>query len=51
VADRSCRRAERAWKVFSDIQQALVPHIPGLGTEAYQATVEAAYSAIDQKLR
>jgi len=34
-------------KVFSDVQQALVPFIPGLGTDGYRATVEAAYSALD----
>jgi hypothetical protein len=34
-------------KVFSDVQQALVPHIPGLGTDDYQATIDAAYSAIN----
>lgn len=33
-------------KVFSDIQQALAPLIPDLGTDAYGARVERAYAAI-----
>lgn len=36
-------------KVFSDVQQALAPLIPDLGTEAYGARVERAYAAIDPK--
>lgn len=36
-------------KVVSDVQQTLDPLIPGLGTDAYQSTVEAAYSAIDSR--
>ncbi len=34
-------------KVMSDIQQALAPLIPLLGTTGYQATVDAAYGTID----
>ena len=34
-------------KVFAEVQHALVPHIPGLGTDGYQATIDAAYVAID----
>ena len=34
-------------KVMSDIQQVLAPLIPRLGTDGYQATVDAAYAAID----
>src|SRR6266487_2196873 len=34
-------------KVFSDVQQALVSLIPGLGTDEYQATVDRAYAEID----
>lgn len=34
-------------KVVSDVQQSLAPLIPELGTDAYQGTVKAAYSAID----
>lgn len=34
-------------KVFSDVQQALAPLVPGLGTDRYGATVRGAYSSID----
>ena len=34
-------------KTLSEVQQTVVPLIPGLGTDAYQHTVEAAYAAID----
>jgi hypothetical protein len=34
-------------KTLSEVQQTLDPLIPGLGTDAYQRTVETAYSAID----
>lgn len=34
-------------KVLSDVQQTLDPRIPGLGTDTYQRTVDAAYSVID----
>lgn len=34
-------------KVFSDVQQALVPLIPGLGTEEYGDTVTQAIAQID----
>ena len=36
-------------KVFSDVQQALMPLIPALGTDDYQGTVDRAYEAIDPK--
>lgn len=36
-----------AQKVLSDLQQALAPLIPGLGTEIYQAHVDRAFGAID----
>jgi hypothetical protein len=36
-------------KVVSDVQQTLDPFIPGLGTDAYQSTVDAAYAAIDSR--
>ena len=36
-------------RVFSDVQQALAPRIRGLGTEACQATVDGAHSAIDPR--
>jgi hypothetical protein len=34
-------------KVFSDVQQALAPLIPGLGTTSYQQAIDEAYAAID----
>jgi hypothetical protein len=34
-------------KVFSDVQQALAPLIPGLGTDRYQHFVAGAYAATD----
>ncbi|WP_421732605.1 hypothetical protein [Cellulomonas sp.] len=34
-------------KVMSDLQQALAPLIPRLGTDGYQATIDDAYGAID----
>jgi hypothetical protein len=34
-------------KVFSDIQQALAPLVPDLGTDRYGATVQGAYASID----
>jgi len=34
-------------KVLSDVQQALAPLIPGLGTDRYQAEINRAYLAID----
>jgi hypothetical protein len=34
-------------KTLSEVQQALAPLIPGLGTDAYQRTVAAAQAAID----
>ena len=34
-------------KVLSDVQQALAPLIPGLGTDGYQAVMNRAYAAID----
>lgn len=34
-------------KVFSDVQQALAPLIPDLGTDAYGGRVEGAYASID----
>ncbi len=36
-----------AQKVMSDIQQALAPWIPTLGTDDYGSTVESAYAQID----
>ena len=34
-------------KTLSEVQQTLAPLIPGLGTDAYQRTVETAHAAID----
>ncbi len=34
-------------KVFSDVQQALAPLIPDLGTDRYGVTVQGAYASID----
>lgn len=34
-------------KVFSDVQQALAPLIPDLGTDAYGVRVQGAYASID----
>lgn len=34
-------------KTLSEVQQALAPLIPGLGTPSYQSTVDAAHAAID----
>ncbi|WP_017597524.1 hypothetical protein [Nocardiopsis lucentensis] len=34
-------------KVLSDVQQALAPLIPGLGTDDYQTVMNRAYAAID----
>ncbi|MFD6098100.1 hypothetical protein ACFVWN_24400 [Nocardiopsis flavescens] len=34
-------------KVLSDVQQALAPLIPGLGTAGYQAALDRAYAAVD----
>jgi hypothetical protein len=39
--------APQAQKVMSDVQQALAPFIPTLGTDAYGSTVENAYREID----
>ena len=36
-----------AQKVMSDLQQALSPCIPALGTDVYGATVETAYREVD----
>ncbi len=36
-----------AKKVMSDVQQALAPLIPALGTQEYGSTVEHAYELID----
>ena len=34
-------------KVFSDVQQALAPLVPHLGTDRYGQTVQGAYASID----
>ena len=34
-------------KVMSDLQQALAPLIPGLGTVQYQQSVDRAYATVD----
>ena len=34
-------------KVFSDVQQALAPLVPDLGTDHYGVTVRGAYASID----
>ena len=34
-------------KVFSDVQQALAPLVPDLGTDRYGLTVQGAYASID----
>lgn len=34
-------------KVFSDVQQALAPLVPDLGTDRYGSTVKGAYASID----
>lgn len=36
-------------KVMSDVQQALAPCIPTLGTGAYGTTIERAYAEIDPR--
>lgn len=34
-------------KVFSDVQQALAPLVPDLGTDRYGVTVQGAYASIN----
>jgi len=34
-------------KVFSEVQQALAPLVPDLGTDRYGVTVQGAYASID----
>jgi hypothetical protein len=34
-------------KVFSDVQQALAPLVPDLGTDRYGVTVQGTYASID----